>query len=89
MTDYWAETEAIEDERHDADIETAWYVTESNRLEAGRRKGICPHSYTVRNPDNGPFNGAWYKEAANVGKGEVLCLDICGKIIADPWTDIR
>jgi hypothetical protein len=45
--DPWADVEAVETMRHDADLEMAQMDARANHLYALRKRGTCTHSSTV------------------------------------------
>jgi hypothetical protein len=65
--------EAIETQRHDADLEQAAMEREGNRLAALRAQGICTHSSGVesRNP---PF----YESQVGLKPGQSRCTEGTG-----------
>ncbi|MGR6921258.1 hypothetical protein ACU635_44040 [[Actinomadura] parvosata] len=71
--DYGTDMEAIEDLRHDADLEQAAMEREGDRLAALRAQGICTHSSGVmyRNP---PV----YPEQVGLRPGQSRCTEGTG-----------
>lgn len=71
--DYWAEAEAAEYERLDADIEWADAVATANAVHRAQKKGQCFHSSAV-----GYAGKVFYAEQQGLKKGQIACRSHVG-----------
>lgn len=70
----WNDPEAIEQERHDADMEMARLEAVGRRADALHRRGVCTHSCGL-----GHHAPAIYHAQEYLEPGEHLCMD-CGEV---------
>lgn len=81
-TDPWADVEALETQRFDADLEMAEMARQGNAIAAARKAGRCAHQSAV-----GYRNPPVYPEQAGLKPGQSRCTDGCGTVFAsdDDW----
>ena len=72
--DPWAEHEAMETERMDADLEMAELAAAGNAVAAARRADRCPHQSSV-----GYSGGPRSVQQEGMKRGQVRCTDKCGQ----------
>ena len=75
--DPWAEVEAMEQERLDADLEQAEMYRQGAALEAARKAGRCCHQGAV-----GYIGQVVYPEQEGLEPGQLRCTDGCGQVFA-------
>lgn len=75
MYDYdpWAEMEAMEDERRDADREMAEMAAVGNAMARARARGVCQHTSIV-----GYLPTPVYPEQEGLAPGQSRCTEGCG-----------
>lgn len=73
--DPWAEQEAIEQERFDADLEQAEMERAGAAIWAAKQRGICTHSGAVSYLDP-PL----YPEQVGLRPGQLRCTDGCNRL---------
>lgn len=80
--DPWAEHEAMETARMDADLEMAAMARAGNAVRAARKAGRCAHQGAV-----GYLKPALYPEQEGLKRGQSRCTDGCGRVFGsdDEW----
>lgn len=73
--DPWADVEALETERRDADIEMAEMAQAGNAIHAARKRGVCCHQGTV-----GYSSKPCYAEQEGLKPGQMRCTDGCQRV---------
>lgn len=73
--DPWAEHEAMETARMDADLEMAEMAAAGNAVAVARRAGRCPHMSS-----QGYSGGPRSVQQEGLKRGQVRCTDKCGRV---------
>jgi hypothetical protein len=73
--DPWADAEALENERFEADVAQADMEAEGARIARARRAGVCTHGSAV-----GYRQPPAYPEQAGLEPGQVRCTAGCGRV---------
>jgi N-methylhydantoinase A/oxoprolinase/acetone carboxylase beta subunit len=73
--DPWADVEAMENERFEADMEQAEMTRVGNAFHAAQQDGICTHGSTV-----GYLADPVYPEQEGLRPGQSKCTAACGRV---------
>lgn len=77
--DPWAEEEAAQNVRWDADLEMADMAAAGDAIAAARKAGRCAHQSAV---GYAPKGHRHYPEQEGLKRGQVRCTDGCGRVFA-------